>query len=295
MRPADILRLTALAAIWGGSFAFMRALAPVLGPVLTAGLRVTLGGLVLLALFRVLGVDLQARARWRQYALLGLLNTALPFLLYSWAALHIPASLMVILNSTAPLFGALCAARWLGERLTPAKLAGIALGIGGVAMVSGIGPALAGAHTWAAIAACLCASACYGLAGTYVKLHAREAKPQGIAALTQLWAGAALLPLTPLAPPAGPFTALVALNLLGLALLCSAVAYLLYFKLIADVGPSKALTVAFLMPPFGMLWGALFLGEAITTPMLLGCALILAGTGLVLRTQAAHRAPEQAG
>lgn len=290
MRTADLIRLTALAAIWGGSFVFMRVAAPALGPFTTAGARVLLAGLLLLAYFRLARFDAQWRRNWRHYALVGVVNSAVPFSLYSYAALHIPASYSVILNATAPLFGAVFAAVWLQERLTARKLAGLALGTAGVALVAR-GKGGAGAEVDAsfalAVAACLGAALCYALSGVYLKRRAAGVPPMAMAGASQLMAGLALLPLALARPPAGWPSPAVIGSVVALAVLCSAVAYLLYFRLMADVGPARALTVTFLMPVFGMAWGALFLGEAITPGMLAGCALVVGGTFLVLRAPAA--------
>jgi len=283
VRAQDTGRLVALAAIWGASFIFFRVLVPVLGPVATATARVLIAGVTLLLYCRATGFDTQWRRYWREYLVLGIVNSAFPFVLYAFAALHIPASYSAILNSVAPLFGALLALVFLGEPLTPGKLAGLVAGVSGVALVSNAGPVAAENWFHVAVAACLVAALCYAAAGIYVKRRAAGAKPLAIAAWSQFFAGIVLLPFVPLSPPTGELTAPVIANVLALALLCSAVAYLLYYRLIADVGPSSALTVTFLIPPFGMLWGALFLGEAITPPMLAGCALILGGTAAVLR------------
>lgn len=284
MRSADVLRLLVLAAIWGGSFMLMRVLAPALGPTATAGLRLALGGAALLAYFRAIGFDARWRRDWRHHLIVGAVNSALPFWLYGFAALHLPAGYSAILNSSAPLFGALCAALWLGERLDRRRLIGIALGAAGVALVARTGARVADDPLLPlAVLACLAAAACYALAGVYIRRHAAGVPALAFAGCSQMLGGALLLPLLPLAPPPGPVTAGVVGNLLALALLCSAVAYLLYFRLLADLGPTRALTVTFLIPVFGMLWGALFLGEAITPAMLAGCALVIGGTTRVLR------------
>jgi drug/metabolite transporter (DMT)-like permease len=283
MRGEDLARLTALAAIWGGSFIFLRVLAPVLGPVLTATTRVLIAGIALIAYFRVIGFDADVRGQWRHYVVIGVVNSAIPFLLFSFAALHLPASYSVILNSATPLFAALLSAVFLDERLTPVKSAGLFAGAAGVALVSNAGPVVPDAMFGVAIAACLGAAFCYGAASVYMKKFASGAKPMGIAGWSQVAAGIVLLPLVPFAPAPGDITPAVAANVLGLALLCSAIAYLLYYRLIADIGPTRALTVAFLMPLFGMTWGALLLGETITLPMVAGCALIVGGTFAVVR------------
>ena len=283
MRQSDVGRLLALAAIWGASFIFIRVLAPVLGPVLTVTSRVLIGGAVLVGYCRVIGFDTGLSRHWRQYVVIGIVNSTLPFMLFAFAALHLPASYSVILNSTSPLFTALLAVPLLGERLTRAKIAGLAAGAAGVVLVSRAGPVVPDLWFGAAVAACLGATLCYAASSIYMKKHAAGAKPLAIAAWSQIFAGLALLPLVPFAPPAGPITPLIAANVLGLALVCSSIAYVLYYRLIADIGPTRALTVAFVMPAFGMLWGALFLDETITLPMIAGCALIIGGTGAVLR------------
>jgi drug/metabolite transporter (DMT)-like permease len=283
VRRSDVARLVALAAIWGASFIFIRVLAPALGPILTAASRVLIAGTVLVLYCRAAGHSADLHRYWRQYAVIGVVNSSLPFVLYAFAALHIPASYSVILNSTTPLFTALLAVPFLGERLTWAKIAGLVAGAVGVALVSRAGPVVPDLWFGAAVAACLGATLCYAVSSIYMKKHAAGAKPLAIAGWSQVFAGLVLLPVLPFAPPPGPITPLIVANVLGLALVCSSIAYVLYYRLIADVGPTRALTVAFLMPAFGMLWGALLLAETITWPMIAGCALIVGGTGAVLR------------
>jgi len=284
MRGSHIARLVLLAAIWGASFIFMRTLAPVLGPVLTADSRVMIAGIALVAWFRITGFDAGLRRHWRHFLVIGVLNSALPFLLFAFAAVHLPASYSAILNAAAPLFSVLLSALWLDERLTAPRIAGLAAGVGGVALVTRAGPVVPDAQFGWAVAACLAGALCYALAGIYIKRRAAGVKPMAIAGWSQVFAAAALLPLTPFAPAPGVVTGTVVVNVLGLALLCSAAAYLLYYRLIADLGPSRAMSVTFLIPLFGMTWSALLLDETITLPMLAGCALIVGGTLLVMRS-----------
>jgi drug/metabolite transporter (DMT)-like permease len=283
MRGSDIARLVLLAAIWGASFMFMRTLAPVLGPVLTANSRVMIAGVALVVWFRITGFDAGLRRHWRQFVVIGVLNSALPFLLFAFAAVHLPASYSAILNAAAPLFSVLLSALWLNERLTAPRIAGLAAGVAGVALVTRAGPVVPDAQFGWAIAACLTGAFCYALAGIYIKRRAAGVKPMAIAGWSQIFAAVALLPLTPFAPAPGVVSGAVVANVLGLALLCSAVAYLLYYRLIADLGPSRAMSVTFLIPVFGMAWSVLLLDETITLPMLAGCALIVGGTLLVVR------------
>jgi drug/metabolite transporter (DMT)-like permease len=289
MRTADFVRLISLAAIWGGSFIFMRVLAPILGPVVTADLRVLIAGIALIIYFRLIKFDPEWKKYWVKYLVIGGVNSALPFFLFSFAALHIPASLSVILNSTSPLFAALFSALWLGERLTLTKILGLFVGAAGVACVVKIGVVPTDAMFVWAVAACTLAAVCYGLAATYIKKYAKGTSPMGIAGASQVMAGLLLMPAIPFAPIKGVITPAVVVGVIVFALLCSAVAYLLYYRLIADLGPTKALTVTFLMPVFGMVWGALLLHETISVPMMGGTAMIFVGTGLVLGLRLARR------
>ncbi len=283
MRATDLARLCALAAIWGASFVFIRAIAPVLGPVWTATGRVLIGGVALVAWFALTGFDARVRRAWPQYLVIGIVNCALPFVLFGYAALSLPASYMVILNSAAPLFAALCAAVWLDERLTFIRLAGLVAGSAGVALVSGAGPLVPDAGTMLAVAASLAAALCYALAGIYIKRRAHAIPPMAIAGWSQGFAGIVLAPAAVVTTPLEPVTVWTLANLVALGLVCSAFAYLLYYRLIADIGPTRALTVTFLMPAFGMVWGVALLGETVTLTMLAGALLIVVGAFAVVR------------
>ncbi len=272
-----------LGAIWGGSFAFMRVLAPVLGPAITANSRLLIGGGALLAYFLIVGYRVEWRTHWRHYLIIGVVNSGIPFVLYAFAAQHIPASYSVILNSTAPLFGAVFSAIWMNDRLTFKRVAGLLLGALGVILVSRAGKADFNPMFVASVAACLLAAVCYALAGVYLKKFASQAKPLSIAGASQTFAALALLPVSLWSAPRAPITMPIVLNVLGLALLCSAVAYVLYYRLMANVGPTRALTVTFLMPAFGLLWGALFLNETITPTMIAGCLMIVCGIVAISR------------
>ena len=278
MNAADAARLVALAAIWGASFLFIRIAAPAIGPVATADVRMLIAGSALCVYYLSTGFDAQWRRWWRHYLFIGALNSAAPFLLYAYAALDLSVGLMAVLNATSPMWGALLSAMLLRERLSRGRLAGLALGILGVALVSG-----AEASTrWLAIMATLGAAFCYGLTGVVLRRWGRETSARGMAVGTQLTGGLLLLPLLAVAPPAWPSGSIV-MAMLALGLVCGALAYVLYFRLIADVGPTSALTVTYLIPIFGVLWGALFLGEALNAAMIGGALIVIAGTVLVLR------------
>jgi drug/metabolite transporter (DMT)-like permease len=282
MNAADYTRLAVLAAIWGASFIFMRVAAPAFGTVLTAEGRLLIAGLVLAAWFRATGFDAQWRRYWKAYAAIGLVNLALPSLLYAFALAHIPASIGAVLNATSPMFGALVAVLFLGERLSVKKAVGCLAGIAGVLLVvKPDGLPQTDRFGWA-VAACLLACLCYGYNGVLMKRHA-ETPSRGVAVGGQLAAALMLLPLVPFSPPTAAIGALEAGNLLALALLGNALGFVMYFRLIADVGATRALTVTYLMPFFGLLWGMLFLGESLPASALAGGVLILVGTVLVTR------------
>jgi drug/metabolite transporter (DMT)-like permease len=283
MKPADYGRLVALAAIWGASFIFMRVAAPALGAIWTAELRVLLGGAALLAWFRLTGFDPQLRRHARAYLTVGGVNIALPFVLYAYAARHAPASLLAIVNATAPMFGLVWGGLFRDERVTLRKVAGLALGAAGVAIVARPDAHAVDAEFAWALAAALGACCAYGLAGVVIRRAARGVSAAGMAAGNQLAAALVLAPLMPLAVPGAAPSAQVVANVVALGLLASGVAFVLYFRLIADVGATRALTVTYLIPVFGVLWGAAFLGEALPAGLLGGGALILAGTALVTR------------
>ena len=283
MKSADYARLLLLAAIWGAAFIFLRVAAPVMGPVWTPEVRVLLGGLAVLAWLRFAGQDADLLRHRRAYLVVGTVNIAIPFALFSYAAMHAPAGLLSIVNSTAPIFGIAWAAAFGDERVTARKAAGMALGIAGVALIARPGSAPADAQLDWAIVAVLGATCSYGVTGVLIKRFARDVAPRAMAAGNQLAAALVLLPLLPLLPPLGMPSALVIANLLALALLASGVAFLLYFRLIADIGMTRALAVTYLIPLFGVLWGWLFLGETLPAAAFAGGALILAGTLLVTR------------
>jgi drug/metabolite transporter (DMT)-like permease len=293
MRRADLARLAALAVIWSASFVFIRVLVPALGPLWVATLRVLIAGVALVAWFAVVGIDADVRTHWRAYLIVGVVNSALPFVLFAYAAIRLPASYLVILNAATPLFAALASAAWLSERLTAAKIAGLVAGLFGVALVSHAGPVTPDATFLLAVIASLAAALCYALSGVWLKKHGEKLNSTAVAGWSQLLAGFVLLPVALWTPIPGPPTVSTVANMLALALVCSGVAYLLYYRLIANVGPTRAMMVTFLLPALGMVWGVVFLDETVTLPMLAGAALIIAGTAAVLQPSRTSRAALQ--
>ena len=282
MNNADIARLLCLAALWGGSFSFMRVVAPVFGGIGTMWLRIGIAGLVLLAYARITHVDLGFGKWWKQYLFIGLMNSALPFALFAFAMKTLPAGYGAILNGAAPFFAAIFAALMLKEKLSTARMAGLLLGFTGVGVVMNLGTLTLDHETLVAAAACIAATCSYGFIIVYTKKYTQGAPNMGIAVGTLLLPAIVVTPLGAASVPAAWPTAIVLFSLLGLAIFCSAIAYLFYFRLIRDVGPTKAITVTFLVPVFGVIWGALFFGESLNGGALLGGVLVLLGVALVL-------------
>ncbi len=283
MQQQDWFRLIALAAIWGASFLFFRMLAPALGVFFTADSRVLIAGCALTAWLLVTKSATHWKTHPLQLSIIGVLNSAIPFSLFAFAALHIPAAYSAILNAFTPIFAFVGGVIWLGERISRVRALGLIIGVMGVALVANPWQRASGftpdEYFLPAVAACLLCTLCYAISGIYIKKCAAAIPANAIAAGSQLSAGAALLPFALSHPPAmAAFTPALVLALFALGLLCSAVAYMLFFRLIKDVGPSRAQLVTLLVPLFGMLWGALFLGERLSLSALLGCALILLGT-----------------
>ncbi|MBL7666199.1 MAG: DMT family transporter [Bacteriovoracaceae bacterium] len=283
MGIADLIRLVSLAAIWGSSFIFMKILAPVLGPIMTACLRVTIAGSTLIAYFYLTKLEVDWKANWKHYLVIAILNGSIPFTLFAYAALHIPAGLSAILNATAPHFGALLAAIFLADKLTTLKMLGLFLGLVGVSLIALKGGLAMDQFGYLGILACLFAAFCYGLVGVYLKKYCANLKPMAIAGSSQFLAGMVLLPLALTTTTInGVIDLKIIITILCFSLLCSGLAFVIYYRLVANIGPSKALTVTFLTPVFGLLWGVLFLGEVLTFKVLIGCVIIIIGTTLVL-------------
>lgn len=284
MKPRDALELLWLAAIWGASFLFMRMAAPEFGALALVGVRVGLAAAVLLPLLAWQG---QIGALWRHagpIAAVGLLNSALPFVFFSLASLALNTGLSAIFNATTPLWTALVAWLWLHDRPAPSRMVGLALGFAGVVVLAAgkasLQPGTHGISPGLAIAACLGAALCYGVAANFAKRHLSGVPPMALAAGSQLSATVVI------AGPAWWFwpdtslstTAWVAAVLL--AVVCSGVAYVLYFRLIARIGPASASSVTFLIPLFAVAWGWWVLGEQPTWGMAAGGLVILLGTAI---------------
>ncbi|MFG6442585.1 DMT family transporter [Roseateles sp. LKC17W] len=285
MKPFDLGELVLLAALWGASFLFMRLGAHEFGPLALAFVRVGLASVLLLPLLASRGQLAELRTHWRGLLVVGALNSAIPFALFSFAALSITAGLSSIVNATTPLWTAVVAFAWLGQGLTRLRVLGLAIGFAGVTFLAwdkaSFKPGSDHAGLWAVLA-CAVATLCYGLAANATRRWLTGVPPLAVATGSQ--AAAALLLVLPALwqwPAALP-GAVAWGSALALASLCTALAYLMYFRLMSRVGPTNAVSVTFLIPLFAILWGWLFLREPVTAQMLMGGAIVLVGIALAL-------------
>tara|TARA_R110002153_G_scaffold46194_20_gene130273 strand:- start:8136 stop:9026 length:891 start_codon:yes stop_codon:yes gene_type:complete len=292
----DIAALLLLASIWGGSFIFMRVAAPEFGIYVLVAIRTVLATSVLLPILMMTGGVSQIFKHWFPIALVGLANTAVPFVLFNYSSLHLEAGVNAILNATAPMFGALVAWLWLGDKLTPTAIAGLALGFLGVTVISQqkLGE---GDISFVPILTALLATTCYGIAASMMKRWLQGVRPLVVATGSQAMASIMLAPFALSTLAATMPSANAWLNAVALAILGTAIAYILYFKLIANVGPAKAISVAYMVPLFGIIWGVLFLQEHLSLQTIIGGVMILTGValttgviGIIKRSRAAKTA-----
>ncbi|WP_460079742.1 DMT family transporter [Pseudomonas sp. H3_H05] len=290
MNLVDILRLLSLAAIWGASFLFMRIIAPVIGTIPTAFFRVSIAFVGLLVILALMRVDWNFRGKLKVVMVLGLINSGIPATFYSLAAQVLPAGYSAIFNATTPLMGVVIGGLFFSEQLTLAKVSGVFLGLLGVGILTRAGPVAFDLQLLMGALACLLATTCYGFAGFLTRrwLDHQGGLDSRLSALGSMFGATVfLLPLFGYSvisqPPASWGGWSVWLSLLGLGLVCTALAYILYFRLLSSIGPVKSMTVTFLIPPFGVLWGALLLDEPLGMAHLYGGVLIAAALWLVLK------------
>lgn len=280
MTRRDAVELIALAAIWGASFLFMRVAAPELGPVALITLRVGIAAACLVPVLALRGGAADLKGRLWHLLVVGVINSALPFCLLTYATLSVTAGFASILNATSPLWGGLVAHLWLKDRLDRGRALGLAVGLAGVTFLVWGRASFKPGGAGLAVVAALAATLSYGVAAAYTKRYLRGVNPLAVATGSLVGATLVLLPAAVPLWPARPPSATAWGAAVGLAIACTAVAYVLYFRLIAHVGPARAIAVTFLIPPFAVAWGALFLGETITAQTLGGSLVVLAGTAL---------------
>lgn len=266
------LEMLLLGGIWGGSFLFMRVAAPHFGPAPLVQVRLALGALVLLPFLWM------ARARlcpvhWLRFLGVGALSSAVPFMLFAWAAERAPAGIGAIANSMTALFATLVAFACFGEKI--GRRRGMALVAGFVGVVVLASGDTAGAQIGLAATAGTLAALCYGIAANLIKRYLADLPATAVASGTLLCAAVMVVPVAVATWPSAPIPAMSWLNAVLLGVLSTGFAYGLYFRLIARVGASRAATTTYLVPLFGVAWAWMFLGEPVTWSMAISAALIL--------------------
>jgi len=280
MRRKDLYDMLILAAIWGGSFLFMRMSVHELGPLPLMGIRTLFAGLLLLP-FLIWQKKLPLLiAYWRQIAIVGLFNSAFPFVLFAYATKTIPSGTMSVINAVTPLWGAMIAWLWLKDRLPPLRILGLFVGLAGIVILVWDKLTLEGSGSVLAVMAGVSAPIFYGIAASFTKKYLMQADPIATASGSLISAGLALLPFAWWQWPTTPVSMGAWGAALSLTVICTSIAYLLYYKLLISIGPAKSMTVTFLVPVFGVFWGWLFLSETINRYVLIGGAVILLGTAL---------------
>ena len=280
MKAHHFAQLVGLSALWGASFLFLRIASPLLGPLVLAGGRVALAALTLSVIMRVLKHRWPWQ-HWRELLVLGLLSVVVPFLLYAWAALRLPAGYSALLNTTAVLWGTLASSWFKEDTLSARKLLGCLCGFIGVGLIVRLGPVQPDTGTIAAALACVTAAACYGCSTPLMKRATTRMQPLAIAAGIHLAAMVLVLPGTVWAWPQAQFTPLALVAVFVMGVVTSGLAYWAHLRIIRHVTPVAAMSPAFLIPVFGVTWGHLFLGEALSSGIFAGGALVLLATALV--------------
>jgi drug/metabolite transporter (DMT)-like permease len=280
LKVRDVVDLLVLAAIWGASFLLMRIAVPEFGPVPLIAARVGIAAVFLVIVLAARGGMRELYRHAPLLIVLGAVSAAVPFSLFAFSVLSVTGGFASVLNATVPLFGALVGYAWLGDKFGPTRAAGLAIGFTGVLVVVwdkiSFRP---GGSGWAVLAG-LSASLLYGISANFTKKYLSRIDPLINATGSQVAATALLLIPAILSWPDAMPSPLSMISALALGVVCTGVAVVLFFRLIARVGPAKAITVTYLIPAFGVLWGYLFLHEPVTVNMITGCGVILLGTGL---------------
>ena len=267
-----------LAAIWGASFLFTRIGTVEFGVWATAGLRVLIATLFLLPILLIRGHSQSLREHWKLVLLVGLTNSAIPFVCFSFALQSITVGLSSLLNATVPLFGAVIAWVWLSDRPSGSRMLGLAIGFLGVAMLAwdkaSFKPDASGLSSGWGVLACLFACICYGISASFTKKFLGGLPSLVSSTGSQLGAALALLPLTIFYWPSQEVSMKAWGAVITLGVVCTGFAYILFFRLIERAGPAKALSVTFAIPVFAVLYGVILLGETVT-PWMVGCGLVI--------------------
>jgi len=265
-------------------FIFLRLAVPVLGtPMVAEGRALFAAAFLLPWVVWIARQQIAPLEHWKDHLAVGLVNNVLPFACFAWAATVLPAGYLAIINGMVPLWAAIIAAPVLKEPLGAWRIAGFGLGIAGVALIVNLGPVELDALTLLASLVGVTGAALWGWAGVMIKQRYGRLPPMGLAAGSIAFAAVIMAPLWALAPAPSAWTVEAMAALVALGVLCSGFAYLPFFTLVRDIGPSRTLTVGLMIPVLGVLWGWLLLDETVTFAMLAGAALVLAALAMVMR------------
>ena len=280
MKKSVYVEFILLAAIWGSSFLFTRIAAVEFGVMPTAFLRVLLAALFLMPFLLWSGHWPAFKKRAGPIMFVGMLNSGIPFALYAYAVMSITTGLSAILNATVPLFGAIVAWLWLKDKPTNSSIMGLVIGFIGVALLAGDQASFKPGGSGWAILACLVATTCYAISASYTRKYLMGVPPMATSTGSMIGAALGLSVPALLSWPSSVPSLQAWGSVLFVAILCTGVAYVLYFRLIEAAGPSKTLTVTFMIPVFAIVYGVLFLGEELTLWMIVCACVIICGTAL---------------
>ena len=290
MRSRDILDLLVLSALWGASFLFMRIGVPEFGAIVLVELRVVIASLFLFPILMMRANVRELTVHWKKLAIVGTVNSAIPFILLTFSTIYLTGGFAAILNATSPLWAAIIAWVWLSARLNASRTTGLVIGFAGVIVLVWDKAGFDLSDASLAIIAAIVASFFYGIGANYTKKYLQGISSLAIATGSQLAAAIVLLPGAIALWPDGPISLQAWAAIITMGILSTGLAYIIYFRLIANVGPASAITVTYLVPGFAVFWGAVVLDEKLTTPMVIGCAIILIGTALATGLMSLRRA-----
>ena len=284
MTSAAAARWLLLATLWSLQYIFMRVSVPVFGTGLVAEGRAFFAAAFLVPwVILVTRETLGLRLHWRDHLAVTLVNNVAPFVCFAWAATTLPASYLAVMNGMVPLWSGIIAAPVLKEPLGARRIAGFVLGIAGVALIVNLGPVEPTLRTLLAALAGMAGAAFWGWAGVVIRQRTGRVPAMSLAAGSIVFAALILSPAWLEAPPLAAWTPQAAAAMVALGALCSGLAYLPFFTLVRDIGPTRTLSVGLAVPVLGIFWGWLLLGEAVTLTMLAGAALVLAALVLVMK------------
>ena len=280
MKKRDLIDLLVLAALWGGSFLFMRVASPEFGPIALIELRVVVAAIFLSGVLALQGNMMLLREHALHIGVVGVINSAIPFCLLAYTTLSLTAGFASILNATTPMWGAVVAWIWLQDRPNSLRLLGFLIGFTGVIVLTWNKLAFNDKSSALAIAAGLTATLSYGIAASYTKRYLTGVNTLVVATGSQVAAAVVLAPLALWAWPKQDVSWMSWICVLIMGIASTGIAYILFFRLIANIGPARAITVTFLVPVFAIFWGAIWLNESLTVSMIVGGAIVLFGTGM---------------